>query len=445
MNQTDFETQFDSRTLLYAKDYRPDNRPVVVGIGHDCHTPAGHLLLSALCNLLARAHRNIILVGDISGPLECADVFGVSDLEASTAGLILAINPFRQVDVAARTPRDAPLLRIGLGQVEGSWDLHVGASGWMTRFGEHPEAIEPDALWGAALAACLVANCAFQVLLGRPASLVGDFSLWARGATSRLQGPSSGTVDVGRVLQVGAGAVGGALDYWLSLIGLRGRWTVADPDAVSIDNLNRQILFLAGDTAWAGTAANKAEMASRRMGPVATFDPHWYGTHQTVVEDHYDLVLALANERGARALLGARHEPLLHATTSRSWQAQLHRHLPGDDCILCRIPEPLAQMGCSSAPVALGEPDAALPFLSAAAGLLLAAELARVAHSGLDVGGDNFHSLIMRGAQPAVQSARHVCQQGCPKRRVPTGRFQRVADRHIPTAGPRAHRHAAGR
>ena len=71
---------------------------------------------------------------------------------------------------------------------------------------------------------------------------------------------------------------------------------------------------------------------------------------------------------------------MLHATTSANWTAELHRHIPGhDDCPACRIPtKPQASFACSEGPADPTDEqssDAALPFLSATAGLMLCAAL----------------------------------------------------------------------
>jgi molybdopterin/thiamine biosynthesis adenylyltransferase len=69
--------------------------------------------------------------------------------------------------------------------------------------------------------------------------------------------------DLGRVLQVGAGAVGCALDYWLAFLGVAGHWTVVDGDVVEVSNLNRQLLFVAVDTAFpAGFARKKSDVCT---------------------------------------------------------------------------------------------------------------------------------------------------------------------------------------
>jgi len=120
------------------------------------------------------------------------DPFSTCSLEASTAGLVTEIHPFRDVSIAKRPPGTGHLVRIGLGRVEGDWDVRIGARGWIAGFGAAAGAIEPDALWGAALAACLAANCAFQCQLGRAAAISGSFSLWDYGGTSHAQGPRCG-------------------------------------------------------------------------------------------------------------------------------------------------------------------------------------------------------------------------------------------------------------
>ncbi len=126
-------------------------------------------------------------------------------------------------------------------------------------------------------------------------------------------------------------------------------------------------------------------MLERYIHSAQAYD-HWFDEF----ENHgkrWDIVLPLANERGVRGLLQASYPPLMiHATTSPNWQTQLHRNRPGRDrCISCRLPEShLPPPACAIGSIGvnnLGEehpPDAALPFLSAAAGLLIVADLLRL-------------------------------------------------------------------
>lgn len=112
--------------------------------------------------------------------------------------------------------------------------------------------------------------------------------------------------------------------------------------------------------------------------------PLWYDEFAEPRQCKPDVILALANERNVRQLIAARNATVtLHATTSANWQSQLHRHITGkDDCIGCRSQEMQeATFGCSTATVSLPDgssSDAALPFLSAASGLMLATALQRL-------------------------------------------------------------------
>ena len=96
-------------------------------------------------------------------------------------------------------------------------------------------------------------------------------------------------------------------------------------------------------------------------------------------------MLVLANERDVRSRASFRNDPIqLQATTGRSWLSQLHRHVAGrDDCVRCRMSDiRTPQFGCSEAAMATAvqpdNPDAALPFLSGASGLMLVSALQRL-------------------------------------------------------------------
>jgi ThiF family protein len=416
MNEDQFEELFDSRTVLYEERYRADTRPTIVSLGGDVHSVPGHALAMALCNQLARVHRHVVLVGDLDVPLLCRDAFGAATLMEATAGLITLIRPSVEVDVVARIPKSEGLVSIALGRSMGAADITVGCEGWVAEFGRRASiASDPTGVWGAGLAACLTANFAFQRILGAPAAPCGRISLWDRARPGGGQGPGGTVVDVGRALQVGAGAVGSALDFWLALLGLAGAWTIVDKDLVDATNLNRQLLFLAADAGLGGGARNKAKVAADRLGPVATAVEGWYGEDSGVVDATYDIALALANDHGARELLQGRNQPvLLHATTSRNWQAQLHRHIAGrDDCISCRIPGEVATTGCAGAPVRPHQPDAALPFLSGLAGLLVAQELRRLEVGLVSDESANLHAVSMRRANPVGQHLMLPCRTGC--------------------------------
>jgi hypothetical protein len=247
------------------------------------------------------------------------------------------------------------------------------------------------------------------------------------GITSRR-----GPVDVGRVLVVGAGAVSQALFYWLREIGVVGAWDVVDGDLAELHNTNRCLGMTAADAGWpdalhSGDPRHKACIAAELTG--AQPHPYWYDSWPSLTNaPNYDLVLPLANERGVRAQIAALGQPiLLHATTSPNWTAELHRHIPDrDDCPACRIPDaPTARFLCGTGPASPSTPgsgDAALPFLSAAAGLLLAASLLDLDEEGRMITERQNHWLLHLALGHRLwQSAIHL-NNGCPHTLPPAAR-----------------------
>jgi hypothetical protein len=378
VNREQFLAEFGSRTAAYVPGADLDTRPVALSIGEGAHSPAGHLLLSALFNQLARAHSRLWVSEDLDRELLCRDPFGSANLRAATVGLAKSINPF--IEIEEEIPEQEPLLRIAVGcEVEGA--LSVGCDRWCATFGSGARVLDaPESLWGAALAACIASATAFKRMCGQSFAPSGSYSLWSGGGQGEDQGPAQPALALGRVLQVGAGAVGAALDYWLYAFGAGLEdWLILDGDLVDVSNLNRQLLYRSTDAGFpAGPAAQKARRSAELTGAGGRVE--FWGEDQAVIEATYDTVLALADERGVRAALQMRQPPiLLHATTSANWQAQSHRHIPAlDDCIVCRLPAAPVKLRCSNAELGEKAIEAALPFLSASAGLLLAAELVRL-------------------------------------------------------------------
>ena len=426
-----FEEAFHTRTLSYMPGYRDKGRQVTVLIGGDAHSPAGHVLASTLLNQLARAHRRIAVIGDLDRELLCASPFAAQTIGEATVGTARAINPYIEIsageELTAASERDS--LIVGIGATAGA-HVRLGADGFIAEIGANATVTErPASVWGALLAACLGANAAFHwAMNGEVRGHEGRFSLWELGKPGGEDGPElPGPIDVGRVLQAGAGAVGCALDLAGILVGLAGQWAIVDGDLVEVSNLNRQVLFLASDTGWPiGVAANKALSVSRRTrastGVNITAAAGWYDAEPNILKGSYDVVLALANDRGVRgALQGRQPTVLLHATTSASWQAQVHRHVAGhDDCINCRIPPQVAAMRCSTGEVdaAGAAADAALPFLSMMAGVLLAAQLSRLQHDVILQTAANQTYIDLREATPlhaeVIRRCRRTCQTRLP-------------------------------
>ena len=148
----------------------------------------------------------------------------------------------------------------------------------------------------------------------------------------------------------------------------------------------------------------------------------------------FDTVLVLANERDVRTIVSSRNDPIqLQATTGRSWLSQLHRHVSGrDDCVRCRMEDIRAsQLECAQAPTASTDqperPDAALPFLSAASGLMLVSALQRLQHGDLGNDDKNVWNWDFRSSFRINQAGRHACRDDCATVLGPNAR-QKIAN-----------------
>jgi hypothetical protein len=421
-----FYAERDRRTRQYGGTDDALEGPILVMVDPDvAATRAGQIATLALVNMAARVHRSIALLIP-EAPLIAGSLVPAADLQSAAIRTARAINPVLDLSLGPTIEGRTFVAHVGLGrELPGDLDVYLDWHGGLGGLATSPipgPTYDPDSVFGAATAAVLGSAALFRLAHGQavhPARLNPlDLTLGAKAGTRDHRGP----IDVGDVLVVGAGAVATALLYWARELGTCGGWDIVDGDIAKLHNTNRCLTMTAADAGWPDgepttTPMAKAATAARAIGAVAHLQwyDHWQPHHQA----RHDLVLPLANGRSVRTLIAQRGEPLLlHATTSRSWTAELHRHLPDhDDCPACRIPDTTRpQMTCSTGPAVPEDPDspdAALPFLSAGAGLLLAAALAdlpaiavldhRINHWQVD--------LILTGQ--LLRPLRHPPRDGC--------------------------------
>jgi hypothetical protein len=408
-------------------------RPVgIIVSSNAADSRAGQIAAVALVNMIARVHRKIRLVVPPAS-LIANPHHGGTNLAEALQNTILAIDPFNEVSVVQSV--DAmPAISIGTYRTAGVWQIAAhGARAILKNDSSEFPAADGSVL-GAGLAASLGAAALFRQAhgLGVSAHVVSAWN-FSEG-TEAVVGPLEiGPLDVGDVLIVGAGAVCSALSYWLRVLGTSGKWDVVDKDHVTLDNTSRGLGMFAGDAGWNdSTPARKVDLIARDIGATPHFA--WYDEW---IEEHDearpDLVLPLANERAVRHLIACRYDPIvLHATTSQSWQAQFHRHISGiDDCITCRMRDLRGgTLDCSTGrvPDADGQSrDAALPFLSAAAGLLLTSSLYRLAAGDVTAGDLNHFCLDLSLGHRLVQSSVWNCKDTCVNRVSPLA-LRRIAE-----------------
>lgn len=422
-----FYRERDRRTLQYGGQRDALEHPVCIIVGSDvAGTHAGQTALLALVNLVARVHRRVHLCVPEATLLVPALV-PAADLRTAAVATVRAINPV--IDLTTEPPetdRDRAIT-IGLGrEVPEDLKIHLswaGGRGQITT--SYTAGIwDPTSVFGAATAAVLGAAALFRAVHDQPirstqfnpVELTADDQAGTRDHTD--------PIDVGAVLVIGAGAVASALAYWVRQLDTDGTvWDFVDADIVELHNTNRCMTMTASHAGWpdgepTNTPQTKVHATAWAVNGRAY--NQWYDQWQPGHDERsHDVVLTLANGRGVRAIVAQRGEPLLlHATTSANWTAELHRHLPDrDDCPACRLPDPTTpQMACSVGRVVPDQPDspdAALPFLSAAAGLLLTAALASMPTAAALAGRFNHWQLDLTLARPLLQPRQHPPRENC--------------------------------
>ena len=424
----------DARTVAYIeRNGPPVLAPVAVHADDDtCATQAGQLTLLTLVNQLMRFHRVVrMFTSNPDVALLTPPVRGGVTLRDELVSLAAAIDPYSQFDLHTRLETYPAAVSIGLGKnCRADLDWYLGCDRSVGELGNSPSSLGQGSssdLRGAGVAAVLGASAAMKGVLGMPV-VPRKLSAWNfEEGDAADPGPAAlPSVDVGRTLMVGAGAVAASVVYWLMQWGNCGPWTVADADLVALHNTNRCVLFFPADAGWrTGPARYKSHCLAQYLSNIRTVD-EWYDKATEAQTDIFDTVLVLANERDVRTLVSHRNNPIqFQATTSPLWRAQLHRHIVRvDDCPSCRMSEVRAPtLKCSEASIATKDnphlSDAALPFLSVASGLMLVSalqhlQLGRFGTSEINCWGWDFKSTHLM-----AQSGIRRCDDACTIRLEP--------------------------
>ncbi len=435
-----FYRERDSRTSEYLESDFPVNAPVSIHISADaCETQAGQLLLLTLVNQLARIHRELrIVMAAPNTNLLTPALCDASTLGDEACKLASRIDPYGKFDIDTKeNSPDHISLGIGAHCCNGlTWYLgfdrsnaQLGAEACLAGNRTSSD------LRGAGLAAILGAATAAKAALKYTikSTILSAWNL-ACGPDADPGPAEVPPIDVGRGFMVGAGAVAAAAVYWLTQWGNSSSWTILDHDKVALHNTNRGLLFFPEEAGWSNaTSLPKVECLSSFLENTVAVDS-WYD-QAPEVQQTFDTVLVLANERDVRTIVSSRNDPVqLQATTGRSWLSQLHRHVSGrDDCIRCRMEDiRTPQLACSQAPTASADeprrPDAALPFLSAASGLMLVSALQRLQDGDFVEAQENVWNWDFRNSLHMSKAARYRCRDDCSTVLSANAR-QKLADR----------------
>ncbi|HNP37744.1 MAG TPA: ThiF family adenylyltransferase [Woeseiaceae bacterium] len=380
-DEAEWRAQRDSRSLRYAgRVLDPDRWIVLRAQPAYASRYEGQVALLVAANLLGRMTPAVAL--DIPAvPMIEPLPWAGRDLPFWILEQLAAADPFGRF--TRRSAKDGDYV-IHFGR-DGAAEV-VHGSGWDFYAGPAPSPLADDKTRnpiGAAMAAILAAAEAFRGNLQQTPKFLINALTWRAGmaGTPAIGLPAASTL--GALWFVGLGSVGTAVAYFLSLFTRDFSARLIDMDKIKIHNLDRSPLFLNRDigqdkVAVAGEYLAGTGVKTVESEPVALDEYRGWLERPVGVPD---VLISAANERNVRAVIENGFPPLqIYGTTGRNWQAAVIRHNPFEDpCSCCLFPEPAhAPTACGTAPVAQengGEIDAALPFLSFAAGAMAAAEI----------------------------------------------------------------------
>ncbi len=419
MKDEDYYDVRDDRLFRYPDARRLDqSRWIAIRAAPDyLRSYAGQVALLTAANLLGRMARRValdILPTDMVQPLPWAgeDIvgFALAQMQAADPRGEYLIRPAHDSDhIVFLGASGAPVVTHG--------------AGWLAYTGPAPSPLPADDAAnpiGAALAViAMAAQLAAHGFDGPPAAVMLNSFDWTHEFGAPLPALPLGA-DLGALWAVGAGSVGTAILYFLTLATRNFSALLFDRDKVKRENITRSPVFADEDIK--SDKAQVLEAYLRRCGitdmahePVMLHESRKWTDRASGTPD---LVIAAANEHNVRHLIESLLPPVqIYGTTGRNWQASVIRHVPMvDPCSCCLFPETsYTPTGCATDPEAAPadgqQVDAALPHLSFAAGLMAAAEILKLSLPGYTMTPNR--SLLYTKPELRLARAGVKLRQGC--------------------------------
>lgn len=229
---------------------------------------------------------------------------------------------------------------------------------------------------------------------------------------------------LGRIHQVGCGAVGSSLDFLLSLTDWQSELFLIDFDKVEFTNCNRSLCLNPFDVV---RQKYKVDVCSEALRPSGMQPVPFVGSYNEFIsEGHFldsvpDIILCLANEQNIWSCVQHNFPPLvLHATTTSNWGLNFGRHIPLKEwCIMCRFGNEIEHEftpECSTGHLEVGNKNQSvlgvLPFLSTASATLILSELAKVGMTEYPIN-KNFIEFSMKTREGSFQQMQRNGKQDC--------------------------------
>lgn len=394
-------------------------------------TLSGQIMFITATNLLSRWCRNVTLLAPAVATLPGLG-YGPTPLIEFVLSQMRDADPFGSFTLSGGHTPSSIALFIGDPdpRVSTARSVYVDGKGWLASIGRRKRITLPDDddenCLGAIAAACLGVAQTFKLATGVAEERhfrEGIFDLfalsWMDGVIPAQCDTWPQSVEIGRILMVGAGSVASAAAYCMRFARLAGNITIVDRDVIKIENFNRSPIF---GHQYFGLHKSEA-VAHFLKGSLLAVTPHVLWWDEFVRQSNrknfeFDVWLPLANDFGVRFSIQNNLPPLvIHASTSTNWGVNHGRHIPGrDDCLADRFPSDTkaADLACATGEVVTekGAVDAALPFTSLFAGLLITADLVRAQLPGYPQV-PNFAFLDWYGPFDAIQAWNRARRTGC--------------------------------
>lgn len=351
-------------------------------------TYQGQVALLTAANLLGRMTPSLVL--DVPALLVVAPLpWAGCDLRRTLLEQLRASDPHTRA-VARATSGSEHVLDFG-----SSGDAIVHASGWNAYVGPGPSPLtaskDPNPVGAAFAAIAAVAYLFVADLPDRYRPQLFNTLSWTTIPTPNDAPRLEDLSPLGTLWTVGVGSVGTAILYFLTLCTRAFTTTIFDHDHVGVENLDRSPIFTAVQENIPKALAAREYLRAVGVEHVAAemerldLAKAWSGRQ----EGTPDLVIAAANEFAVRHHTESGLPPIqIYGTTGRDWQTAMVRHIPFmDPCSRCLFPQDALPLKtrCATGDVTIRNAagnekrvDAAMPFLSFAAGLMAAAEILKL-------------------------------------------------------------------
>jgi len=362
------------------------------------------------------------------------------DLQEACMQMMQKVDPFGKFDFAEIRKGDYDALLV-LGKSTdgfGKDAVRIDGSGWVggLSIGTEPvptiQAQDQKNPIGPTFASCLgVAELFRQAAgLGKGEKISSWYSLFDFGQSRSdprelVNPPLESPIDLGRIHQVGCGAVASSLDQLIGLTDWKATIDLIDYDRAEMTNCNRSLSFYASDCL---SHAYKADVCARVLkNGKLNVNVHRASYADFVNEGHYlnpppDMILCLANEQNVWSTIQNNFPPVvLHATTTRNWGTNLGRHIPRVDwCLMCRFGHELNHQfvpNCGEGQLVSESTtnlavEGVLPFLPSAASVILLSEIAKMSIPEYPING-NFVTFSMRHPDGQFVQLQKIPSENC--------------------------------